>query len=376
MIYVFYNTINILYVWLLSRIQRDKFAFFFLSIFLIIGIALLPGLQFEVGSDYNSYVDIYNISSAQELYKKKNEFAFYYLVKCLNSLGLNYQSLFLTVSFICSALIVNSLRLIRKNKFDIFVFFICFVLMTNMLHNQMNLLRTYVAVYFFINSFLYKINRKYLIAILCGLMGTLWHQSFFPMMIFLLIPEKIYLLAYSNRVKVYFFSSVFFILGIPFFALDFLVSHFAPFYSHYLKNDLMSSSFINVATKLYFIPAHLIFLHQLSLKKFVINDNCQKIFVAFWVMTANFYLLFFYWGHFFRVYHYFVFFSIVPVYYLMVWTKRSPALFGILVLYLSFPYFLKVLFFPTGEYLYRDVIFSESLNSTWMYQVFEIVKYL
>jgi len=326
-------------------------------VLLIMWLAFLPSLQFGVGTDYFSYISIVENPEELSKYSYKGEYFFYYLVYFLTSIGFPSQSLFFFTSLLMSVLIVNFFRKLGGGK-DLAVLIFTFLFITGMYHNQLNGIRTYISVYLFVNALLYRFEGRNKISVSLYLMGVLWHQTIIPFAIFLLIPASLYKSLSEKMLPLYIISTSLFILGVPFYFIEFIVSVFLPFYSHYLEMEMSGASLLNILSKMYYMPVHFIFIYIYLRNKVNILGKYESVLVFFWSISANFYFLFLYWDNFFRGYHYFAIFSIVPFYYLIKYFfgKRRKAEVLILALYALTPYVFKVIVVPVGEYSYMSII--------------------
>src|SRR5690606_24268939 len=106
---------------------------------------LVAGLQYDVGTDYFSYINIFEDSSRHQFYINRGEYLFAYLNIFLNWLELPAQSVFLAISFIQAVLVFIYFKSIKKKGFILALFFIAFICVTNIYNNQLNALRQYVV---------------------------------------------------------------------------------------------------------------------------------------------------------------------------------------------------------------------------------------
>lgn len=358
MVFLIMHFISVIYAVFINMSRHDRIASFMLLTILVFVLAYLPSLQFGVGTDYFNYVRIFNSPEELELYYRKKEFFFYFLVKFLNYLGFPPQSLFVLTSLISALLLVNILRKLNCEGYRLGILVFCLVIVTNMLHNQMNIIRTYIAVYAIINVFLYKIEGRWIWSAAFSVLAVTSHQTAYLFIPFLFVPKSVYKYIVNHPVFFYLIGSFIYLIGLPFYLIDMLVSYVAPFYSHYLRGDLDSAGLVNLLTRAVYFPFHVIFIFLLLSNRVYLRSNIEIFIVAVWLLTANFYLLFMYWGHFFRIYHYFSFFSIVPVYYVLNYLRTHVVLFILFVSYALLPYIAKVVLFPVGEYKYESFLFS------------------
>lgn len=327
-----------------------RLLFFFLGITL----AFLPSFQYEVGTDYSSYYSIAE-ENTYWLFERKSEYLYFWLFYAIDYLDLGGQSFFIITSLLNSFLLVNVLAKMNSFGFRVSVLVFIFLVFSGMYQNQMNGIRTFTAVYAFLNAFMYKIDRKWFAVILFSILGVISHQSFLIVFVFLFLPSSVFLWAANYPVIIFSSSLLGYIFVMTDQAVAYLINTFLPFYSHYVGSRFSEGvSFFNIFTKLIYLPVFLIFLYGFAENK---NLFCRtgKLLIGVWLFTYFMYVSFYSSGLLFRAYHYFSFFSLVPIYYVLVHSVfrvyRYPVMF-----YLFFLFIFKVFVFPVGEYHYKSII--------------------
>ncbi|WP_199456990.1 MULTISPECIES: EpsG family protein [unclassified Marinobacter] len=335
------------------RMSRAGEWLFWIIVFCV--ITILPSLQYGVGYDYFNYLEIFNDDDVLSVYFRKEEYGFYYLVLVLRELGFAPQSLFFAASALSSAAIVFCLRVLSGHGYKVAIVFICFFLITGMMHNQMNGVRNYLAAYFFVCAMLSKFSNKFGLTILFSLFGLLFHQTFYAVAVFLLVPNFVYEFLSKRVLLFYFLFFAFWLSGAAMFLLEYMLGGYLSFYAHYAQYLSAGSSFFNVLTKLYYVPVHLWFLWYVrkSIPEFA---RFELRLVGVWLLGSSLYLSLLHTELFYRAYHYFVFFSLIPSYYFLVY-KYSKFVKFLFFLYIVIPYLAKVVAFPVGEYAYSSIIF-------------------
>ena len=252
----------------------------------------LPSLQFYVGSDYHTYTEIFNNPVRLDLYQRKGEYLFYYLVILLNSLNLDSQSLFFSIGLIQTILLLNILRLISNYDFEkITVLIFLVFIVTNMMNNQLNVLRSFVAIFSFINAYMYMQMRKKLISFAFFLFGFYWHSSMLLTLPFLLLNEKLHKKIISNALLIYLLSLLIYSSGIIDIILTHVVSIFLPSFDRYVENRAGTITITNLLTKLYYIPVHIIFFVKLY-RSFNFFTKIEKSLLSIWPCVDTFDRLF------------------------------------------------------------------------------------
>ncbi len=321
-------------------------------------LSIIPSLQYNVGTDYFNYVHIFNHSVAQEYYFNKYEYGFYYIVKILNYLNLSSQSLFVFIGLLQTFLFINFARIftynLRYEHFLVFVF--AFFISTNVFHNQLNVLRAFVAVLFFINSFAYKIKGQLFFSLLCLLFGVIWHKSILFCIPLLLLNYSISCFVIRHKWIVFIGGLFFFGSGFLMFFLDGIVAFLAPMYKHYLNSSHVKNiSLINILTKLYYYPLYFLFLYFLHFYDLSKLRKVDVSIIALWLIVINSALFVFYFGRFSRIFYFFTPFLFVPLYYLFFMKKYRYFLLA--TIYVLFGYCLKVIVFPQAEFTYNSILF-------------------
>ncbi|MGK0525297.1 MAG: hypothetical protein ACI92N_002949 [Pseudomonadales bacterium] len=354
MLYLFFFILAISIVYFSERVRCSDAANNVVLAFSVLFLSFLPALQFNVGTDYQTYYNITKDPVQIEIIFNKGEYLFYFFIKALSALGLHGQWIFVIHSILSSFLLVNVLRKLRDQGYIQWLVLFLVVFVTGLIHNQMNGLRNMLAVYFFLNAFVYKAGGQSSKSILFSVFGILSHQSFLAMTPFLLVPLSVYFHLFNYIRFYYLLFFIFFGSGVFVVFFDSFVRLFLPFYSHYLSLSFIGEGvgYVNVFTKIYYLPLHLLFLFLLGgisnrLTKF------DKSILGFWVLGANLYLGLVFISGLFRAFHYVVFFGVFPVYFLLRHARLSNLSIVSIFLYLMLPYLLKVTVFKDGEYGYE-----------------------
>lgn len=319
----------------------------------------MPSFQYGVGTDYFNYIRIFENSTDLNYYYRKYEYAFYYLVVFLNYFGLSSQSLFVVVGFIQVFLFLNFIRVAypKYPYVHIALIFTFFFFVTNVFHNQLNVLRAYVSVLFFLNSYIYFLKERKLLSLSMFLVGFIWHKSIIFTIPLFFITGKLGYITVKHIRFVFFTTLVVFGSGVLYKFIDVIVGSIAPMYKHYLSAEREKSvSLIQLATRIYNYPFYFLFIYYLSKSDLRRLRHIDLGLIAAWVITINSSLFVIYFGRFSRVFYFFAPFMYVPFYYLYVLNKKK--LVYLAVIYTLFGYCLKVLVFPTAEYEYSSILFN------------------
>ncbi|MBD2820339.1 EpsG family protein [Xenorhabdus sp. 42] len=359
MIYLITNFLCLIYFYLYDYFFKKISLRILLSIGIIFFLASLPAFQYGVGTDYFSYENIFNTPSTLEHYYNNNEYAFYYLVKLTYTIGFGSKSFFIITSLIQSFLILIIFNILKKRGMYLPIIFFSFFTITNLMHTQMNLIRTSFSIYLFVIAILLRFNKKNLNSLICIILAILFHKSTIAVAVFLLLPNRFYLYCYRNILFIYLFSLIIFFIN-PFNEITYYtIQNFLPFYSPYLNSGVISAgsiSIINTLTKLYYVPIHIVFIYLISQNKLKLNEY-EKIISGFWVLISNGYILTLSYDFFSRMNYFFVFFYLFPVLFtLNFFMKKKSFLFYLISLYVLFAYVIKVCLFPIAEFSYHTYI--------------------
>lgn len=352
MAYLAHIIIFSIYGYFFNR-QKDTWTahLVWLPMFIIL-YGALPSLQYNVGTDYFNYVSIYDGNVNHKIFYHKGEFIFYYIYDFIIAQHLGTQSIFILVGLMQSFIFYLILFRLKKQTFSILLVSFLFLVMTGIYQNQMNGLRNYTAVLLFILAFIFRAQNKMFGAISCSIFGIFTHSTFIPMLAVIALPRKFWVYLGEKVLIVYILSFLFWVSPLPILLLEYSIKYLMPHYSHYLVNITQSSGLLNLLTKAYWIPLHLVFLSYCKTFRF---SSFDLIILGVWATTAPLFLSLLDSGLFFRLYHYFVFFNFFPAYYLI--TLSNTYITGLVILYALLPICLKVLVFPQGEYSYMAIGF-------------------
>lgn len=165
--------------------------------FIFIGLFFALAFQNGVGTDYYSYISLYD---GVIKFNPSNGIGFKYLLDAMNIMGLNHDCLFIVISFIQVTMLIKIFNITKRiyNSNEM-VFFISLVII--MIYISMfNILRASVGSLFFAYALLNLIienNKKKFITY--GFFAILFHPTFIS---FLIIP---FILKFFNRKKPFLF---------------------------------------------------------------------------------------------------------------------------------------------------------------------------
>ena len=343
-----------------------------IGVFAVVFLSILPALQLDVGSDYWSYKRIFDKHYGEmDLFVSKGEYFFVFFVELCKKLSSSVEFVYFSFSLLQSYLIVKIVSYFRrKGRYFSLLVFLGFAFIGTLYHSQLNLIRNSIAIYLFILSILYKFDNKIICAFVFCVLGFFWHQSILIFAIFVFVPNSAYRFVLKKPVFFYFASFPLLCAASMLSLFDYAIvkkavgGGFTGYveYASLMQEEMRGAfkvRFSTIFSKLYYVPVNIVFLYFLS-RQFVLVDEFGRRLVAFWIVTSNLYLLFSCYQFMCRLNMYVCFFYIVPFLYLSDFfykNKKTINLFA-LMLYVFFPYFLKVVVCPREEFLYRSYLFS------------------
>ncbi|MCU7999951.1 EpsG family protein [Shewanella sp. SM95] len=322
---------------------------------------LISSLQYNVGSDYFSYIYIFENQWVLGRYFESGEYFFYYLNIFFKNFGFSGQSIFFAFSFLQSIFIFVYFNELKKKGFVLWLLFLIFFVVTNIYHNQMNGIRQYAALTLLplLTIFLYE-RRFFYFGVLMALAMS-FHSSSVIFIALIFIPflyKRLYRCGFTI-----------FILSIPFY---FLIAKYTPVlleslglrFSSYIESDYFDAgSYITIITKVYYLPALLFFfyLYNKSIKAsgFFYKDGYFSFLIFIFSCTYWSFLMSLDIAILSRISSYFWFFIVFPLYYVgIIFYRKGFVKFGLYVIYLIAPYLAKVTFLAKNEFLYKSIIFN------------------
>lgn len=354
MVYLLYIIYSCSILSILNRYKNTKYSeLVFFSIPVIIVWIFIIGGQYYVGTDYRSYLDLFE---GNGLWRNEDlgEWFFTSFVKKFNYIGLHGQDLFFIVASFEVLLLLYIGRKLFSTKY-LFIFFFIFIAYSSVFNNQMNGLRQYVATYLFSIAVIFLIEKRYMLCILFLVLAGGWHAS-------VLILPIVLLFFYSLRNiynKKFFYCIVLFsLIFLLIFKEEwlFLFMQYTGFYDQYITSDYVEKvGFIGKLTKFINVPIILFSIYKSDEYDL---DNYSKNMYTIGVFSYCIYISCLASTLTNRFGIYFTILSCIPVVNILIYLfKRKNILFWLIILYLFTVYALKVTIFATGEYKYESIFF-------------------
>lgn len=320
----------------------------YFSPFIALWVFIIGG-QLGVGTDYYSYLDIFEGKKDLQFYANKGEYCFYgivYLFQSLNFCGQFYFYFFALLNILVYIAILK-----KTTNCNYALFFFLFVTVSTMVHSQMNGIRQCTAVFFVTLGFVELIQGRKKFFFIYVLMAAGFHISAIAILL-LYFLKKVSLSKWSAKFWIFVTAIISFV------SLDNIIKDvilILPEYSHYADSEYMDQgvSVLNKMTKLATFPLYYFSISIIDKKNMSIENMrlFQVGIVAYLIKTVCIVSTVTYrFGHFFFI------LSLIPIfYYLCYLRKKNFTYFSLWCAYLFFLYCLKILLFPSSEYLYNSI---------------------
>lgn len=329
-------------------------------IFFII-FSVLLGLQYNVGTDYFSYVKIFSDKNVAYYYYQKQEYLFYFFSCLIVDLNLHPQFGFVFLSLIQFFCITTFVKFLKINSS--LIFFFLFFTVSTFFFNQTNVIRQYTAATILLLFVKYTYEKKYIRMIISLLCASMFHISailFIPM--FLIV--KIFRKKLPSFVWIVYLIISVIMIRVNFVSLMISLVPFLSRYSHYLDSVWGTNqiSLINILTKIIYIPFYLFSLK--ALKKMDNKKDVMLFQLGFFSYGIKLICLSSSMLNRFTVY--FEFFTILPLYYLfydiydkVIKIKYFNQLFVFIFYCITVGLLcLKTLVIPAAEYDYQSIFMA------------------
>ena len=337
-----------------EELNKNKYDKYFKYI-LPVGIALVAILtfQYNVGTDYPAYIQIAEGTKGMGWIERKSEYLFIYLVNLVRLIGIPQLLFFFSALIQVTFLLLIAFE-VKKLNFKLHKFFFLYFTLCTAFFSQFNGVRQYIAIYIVTYAFFKLLEDKNFAFIALIIFAAFFHSSAKYFIIFVLLKPII-------KKKIPFKLILFAMVGLlilSFFDMNNVYTKIISYtpYSHYAKFDFFTrmplSRIITKIPKLG-IPLFAAYLIEkekdvTTKKRFLLNMSYISMFVMILSFNLNVII---------RIYQYVDIFILFPV--LMIFEDRDKKdLNTFIVLILISMLLLKILALPSGEYLYRSILFQ------------------
>lgn len=326
--------------------------YMYAAVFCVFLWTIVQGGQYNVGTDYFTYLYYFNNPHSLSYFGDKGEWGFYYLINLCNNIGVIGQGVFVVIALLESVIFFIICAKFDKKNPEIFI--LLYIVLSSLFHNQMNAVRQSIAVYFVTLSILYLVDKRWKEFVLLIVIAFTFHNS--VLLFVLLLPLFFVIWKHYNSylyILLLILSSAFAFLPAENLIREFS-THF-PNYSHYAESEYLSEiSFLGKITKVCMLPIYVYSL--VVLKSNFLSSRGYRLFIVGIVAYSlkNICLVSSVTN---RVGFYFMLISIFPVYYLIQYLQKTKQIKKVYIMYymLILFYCMKVLLFPKGEYIYDSI---------------------
>ncbi len=351
----FVNIVFSIFYFYLIRKKKFNFIAYFPIFFLWTTII---GFQYYVGTDYPSYIEIYN-TDRLEIYFKIKEYLFYYLVKILRVFFENGQVLFVVIAIMYSLLFYYSLKRLCKikllNKQYLFIYCFLFLCLSTIFYNQTNGLRNYTAAYFFFLGSTYLLENKKIKYLIFIFLGTLFHRTCIFLVPFLFL--NIFIKKRKERLVKFLYISLIVSTVLIFLPIDVYFKEIGikifPMYKHYFirENFIKELPLINQIARLIWLP-----FYFFSIPIYKKNKN---ITIAYGIFAYSLSILTIKISILVRLEYYMSFLTLFPIYNLIIdWIKTKKWIYLFIIVSMIFSFIILKLLLLGNEYEYHSYFFS------------------
>lgn len=332
---------------------KKSFAnYIYASVLCIILWTIVQGGQYNVGTDYFTYLYYFDNPYSLSYFSDKGEWGFYFLIKFCHNIGVTGQGVFVVITLLESVLFFIICIKFDKNNPEIFI--LLYIVLSSLFHNQMNAVRQSIAVYFVTLSILYLIDKRWKEFVLLIVIAFTFHNS---VLLFILLLPSFFLIWKQYKSSTYLLllilSSVFIFLPVENLVRE--LTLLLPNYSHYAESEYLAEvPFLGKITKVFLLPIYLYSL--VVLKSNFLSTREYRLFVVGIIAYSlkNICLVSSVTN---RIGFYFMLLSIFPIYYLLRYLQKTRQTKKVYLVYciLILSYCVKVLLFPKGEYSYNSI---------------------
>lgn len=342
----------------IDEIEDNKFLKYCLPIFGVLFFTF--ALQYNVGTDYQSYLesaipnDLGKFKLTQFINSGEYLFA---LIVYISQQFSNPQIIFFIVSLIQNTLFLFSLKEVKKINLSIFYFLIFYFTLSLCFFNQFNGIRQFISIQLIFLSCLKFINNDLKNAFILLLLSPFFHFSSIIVIIILVLVYYFYKKFIGKKIfnKKYFALAVLlfsFIYFIDFNSILLNIVRIFDIYSTYIGSSYVEKmSFTEIITKIAKLIIVFYSLYRIKINK--LTDSEKKL-LFLGSVSSLIMILSFSSSLIWRLYLFFDLFIIFPV---LIFFKYEASNIEkkLIISYLTFILFIKIIIIPKGEYLYQNI---------------------
>lgn len=351
------HTVLILIMLIYTRKCEQKSNFHFWGFPVFFMLVSIYSFQYYVGTDYPNYYSMSISGDTTRIiyYAKKGEVLFSYLIQITQFIG-EAQFIFFFSALIQMSMVFIAFHFLKAEGFKVYDMLFLYFALLNSYFSQFNGMRNYIAVDICIVSFLLIAKGKFFLPMILTLIATLFHTTAWgilpiQLIFFFWVKKKLFI----NR-QLYFLLLLisFFMYFIDLQAIIDEILRITDFYAHFIgRGYVQKMNFVNILTRiLKLIP----FIYVVCKIKIHVLSNFEKNLLTLGYASSVIMVLQFSSSLINRLYYYFDFFLMIPflIYFKYSCKVREKSY---IFLYLMTCLLVKLLLFPSGEYLYQSIFF-------------------
>lgn len=173
----FIFTLIAVLIWIVSLFIKNRVHLRIVSYLYVLYIWFIAAFRFQIGTDYDVYMQFYNSNYLNNPYLMLMEPTFGFLVTYLNEIGFSSQMLFLIYETIIIAFFYAGVRFFVNNERQIMLILLIYTFFPRGYWNSMNQIRQSVAICMILFSVRYIIEGEKIKYILGVIGATLFHYS-------------------------------------------------------------------------------------------------------------------------------------------------------------------------------------------------------
>lgn len=315
---------------------------------------IICGGQYAVGTDYGSYLSLFNGSTDLDRMTSKGEILFTSIVRICNLIGIRGQGVFYV--FYSINILFLSLIAKRFRSSQLFLFILLYIVVTSLFNNQLNILRQTTACYIGTYAMLLLWEKKRGKSFVFVTMAFMIHNASLVYILAFLFNKLICRLNIRTLFLLLGVASVVGLLFKPSF-LNFFIAYLPPDYAWFISGGFIDEQegFL-ILLKYIYLPIYLLSLFYYS--KHPEEYNSIKLLYNWGIVAFAMRLFLVNLTVVSRLFDFYLIVSIFPLlYYLSAISNRQKNLYYIIIFSLIFVYSAKVILFPRGEYAYHSIYF-------------------
>ncbi|MBY8203916.1 EpsG family protein [Vibrio fluvialis] len=187
----------------ISYINNSRVLNKFLYIFLVIVLIVISGFRYRIGSDYDTYIELFNVAKLNYIPGEPIFSIFSYVSSCISD---SYGQYFLFFFYASMTLFLIGVFYVKHSD-DKLLSLSIFLILPILFLSSMNVVRQFLAVGFFAYSIRYIQSRELFKYCLCIMLATAAHKSAIVLLpLYYFLPLKFSAMMYLSIASVFFMS--------------------------------------------------------------------------------------------------------------------------------------------------------------------------